>query len=179
MKTDEPDCTVLTFKEGLLSRVAHDLKLRVHRFGVDGDASTRRLTATADPASLRVVCAMLAGRESPATLSASDCRKIDQSIATDVLEATRHPTIRFQSEPITVDGDKARIDGVLTLHGVSRPLHLDATRTDGTWYARVALHQPDFGIRPFTALMGTLRVRPEVTVVLRIPDRPEWHAPGR
>ncbi len=49
--------TVFTFKQGLLSRVAHDLKIAVDDVELD-----EQLNATIDPRSLRVVCAMKKGR---------------------------------------------------------------------------------------------------------------------
>ena len=35
--------------------------------------------------------------------------------------------------------------------------------------AEVTIHQLAFGIRPYTALLGTLRVRPDVIVRLSVP----------
>lgn len=173
MATTQAGCTVLTFKEGLLSRVAHDLKIVADRFEVA--VADGRITATVDAASLRVVCAMSDGRESPGTLGAGDLRKIEQNMADDVLEARRHPRIRFQSDPVAVQGDTARIEGTLSLHGVDRRIATEVRRAGGVWRARLVLHQPDWGIRPFTALMGTLRVRPDVEVHVEVPDREEWH----
>lgn len=51
--------------------------------------------------------------------------------APSVLNAAAHPTIRFRSTAIRLNGagrlsDGARIDGVLTLRGVSRPVTLNA-----------------------------------------------------
>ena len=33
----------------------------------------------------------------------------------------------------------------------------------------VRLHQPDFGIKPYSALLGTLKIKPEVTVRCSVP----------
>ena len=142
---------VLTFKEGLLSRVAHDLKLAVEARVEDG-------VAVLDPAALRVVTAMKKGREAPKTLSDKDTRSIEQSMRDEVLHVTRFPEIRFEAS--SVEGD--RVSGTLTLHGVSKPVVL--TFRGGV--AKVRLDQRDFGITPFTAMMGTLKVQPVVEVVV-------------
>ncbi|MEP2642715.1 YceI family protein [Roseobacter sp.] len=54
-----------------------------------------------------------------------------------VLDADTHPTVRFRSTRITLGRDSrisngARIEGALTLRGVTRPLTLDATLTRPT-----------------------------------------------
>ncbi len=147
--------TVFTFKQGLLSRVAHDLKIAVDDVELD-----EQLNATIDPRSLRVVCAMKKGREAPRALSEADRQKIQASIQDTVLHSARYPSIRF-----TVQERSAhRIRGQLELHGVTRPVEL---RLQGG-QARVRLHQPDFGIQPFSAMMGALKVQPVVEVLIEL-----------
>ena len=162
-------CEVFTFKEGLLSPVAHDLRLEVTRFTVDTDEAAGTVEATFDPRSLRVACAIVAGHDAPATLSTSDRRSIEERIVDDVLVVKRYPEIRFRSRSATRDGDGWRVEGTLALHGHERPVNVRARRDGGKLVAEVALQQPDFGIKPFSALLGTLRVRPEVKVRLTLP----------
>ena len=162
-------CEVFTFKEGLLSPVAHDLRLEVTRFTVDLDEAAGTVEATFDPRSLRVACAIVGGHDAPATLSASDRRSIEERIVDDVLGAKRHPEIRFRSRSASRDGDGWRVEGTLALHGHDRPMSVRARYEGGKLVAEVAVHQPDFGIKPFTALFGTLRVRAEVKVRLTLP----------
>jgi hypothetical protein len=35
--------------------------------------------------------------------------------------------------------------------------------------AEIKLHQPDFGIKPFTAALGALKVKPDVVVRVSVP----------
>ena len=56
-------CLVYSFKEGLLSKLAHDLKHRVTRFSVRVDEQTRAVEAEIDARSLRVECVMNDGVE--------------------------------------------------------------------------------------------------------------------
>lgn len=157
------ECLVFTFKEGLLSAVAHDLKIRVGRFELSRDGAA--VNATFDAASLQVICARASGADAPNLLSDSDKRSIERNIAKDVLESARHPQIRFEGKAT----DSGEVSGTLYLHGVARELRTQAQRVGDCWLARVSLHQPDFGIRPYRAMLGTLRVRPDVEVQVSIP----------
>jgi hypothetical protein len=162
---------VYTEKAGLLSGVAHDLKLRVEQFEIviDLDAKPASLRARFDASSLRVVCALQAGREQPQALSGKDRREIEATIVREVLEARRYPTIEFRSTRIEAEPTAARIEGVLTLHGRERPLTLQTSRENDRARAEVHLHQPDFAIRPYSAMLGALRIKPDVTVRLTTP----------
>ncbi|MCA9649396.1 MAG: YceI family protein [Myxococcales bacterium] len=161
-------CEVLTFKEGLLSAVAHDLCLRVERFTIElhDDES---IEARFEAGSLRVEHAMKDGRPAPGTLSDRQRREIEGNIVDDVLHAKRHPEIGFRSTRVQGEGDERRIEGTLRLHGQERPLRLLARRSDGRWTAEVELHQPDFGIKPYSAMLGTLKIRPQVRVRVSLP----------
>jgi polyisoprenoid-binding protein YceI len=107
------------------------------------------------------------GRESPGALSDADKRTIERNIREDVLDATRHPQIRFQSKVVERRGDEATIRGTLQLHGQEREVVVRARREGGAVVAEARLHQPDFGIKPYSAMMGTLRVKPDIEVRLR------------
>lgn len=163
------ECLVLTFKEGVLSAVAHDLELRVGSFTLDVDDTSHAIDARFDLRSLRVVCAMKDGRESPSSLSDKDKREIEQNMAKDVLDSGRWPEARFVSKKVRADGDAWVIDGDLTLCGKTHELSARATRAGDRLEARVRLHQPDFGIKPYKAMLGTLRVQADVEVRLSLP----------
>ena len=166
---ESAECLVFTYKEGLLSAVAHDLKLRVTRFSIDVDDEHRAIDARFEAASIRVVAAMRDGAEAPAALGEADRRKIEQNLAADVLDAARHPEIRFTSRSVTPDGDGYRVEGDLALHGQTRHITLRTRAEGGRQIAELTLHQPDFGIKPFSAMMGTLRIKPDVRVRIAVP----------
>ena len=160
-------CHVLTFKEGLLSAVAHDLRLRVGRLSIDLDPSARSVRATFDPTSIAVECAMKGGREAPGTLRDKDRRDVVKNIEKDVLHPRKHREIRFEG---SWSGDApTEVEGTLALHGKSRRVRVGLRRDGDAVVGEVTLHQPDFGIRPFSALFGTLKIKPDVRVVLRLP----------
>ena len=159
------ECYIYTFKEGLLSKMAHDLKIKVTGFKIDYDEGSKSLSARFDAKSLRVECCMKDGVESPGTLSDSDKGKIAKEIVSKVLHADEYPEIVFSADNVGESG----VAGTLTLHGVEQPVSGRASRSDGKMQAEFMLHQPDFGIKPFSAMMGTLKVKPDVTIKVAIP----------
>jgi len=164
------DFSVYTYKEGLLSAVAHDLKLRVTRFTVDIEGDSVRAECAAD--SLRVLHAIRDGRDDPAALSLADRQKIESNIVEEVLSARRFPQIRFVGRSVKSATGGLRVEGELSLHGKSRALSLPVDTSGERWTAEVVLSQPDFGIKPYSAMLGTLRIRPDVRVVVSLPALP-------
>ena len=133
---------VHTFRDGAAAQLGHDLVLEVRDVALerDGDAVTLR----ADPGSLHV----REGRGGVKPLSEGDREQIRRNIARKVLPAG---PITFRGR---VEGD--RVSGELTIGGRARPV-------SGT-VDRVVLRPSDWGIKPFSALMGALKVRDEVVV---------------
>ncbi|MBI5537055.1 MAG: YceI family protein [Deltaproteobacteria bacterium] len=166
-------CLVFTFKEGLLSPVAHDLKLRVERFEIDiepaSPGAAPRLTARFESRSLRVVCAMKNGRDAPDSLSAKDCTDIEKNIVEAVLDVRKHPHILFESTSIEPAGGGYLIRGRLGIQGRERVIRLDARKQGDRLVAEARLHQPDFGIKPFSAMLGTIRIKADVDVRVELP----------
>lgn len=167
---DAATCEVLTFREGVLSAVAHDLLLKVTAFEMAIDAAAPAVRARFDAASLRVVSAMRDGRPLPDALRPRDVREIEASIAAAVLRPARFPEIRFASTEVWRRDDGFGVRGALTLAGVTHPLELAARRSGARLVAEVTLSQPAFRIRPFTAMLGMIRVKPGVLVRVSVPD---------
>lgn len=162
---NDGECFVFTYKEGMLSRVAHDLKLRCSRFTVTLEED--RVEATFDPASISVEYALKKGKPNPQGLSDKDKRQIIENMHRDVVAPRSE--IRFVSTEVSRDGNALHVRGELTLNGRTRPLTVTARRVAGQWLAEVDLNQPDFGIKPFTALMGAIKTKPRVKVRLAVP----------
>jgi len=162
------ECLVFTRKGGLLAGVGHDLKLRVERFEVVIDPD--RLRGRFDSASLRVICASVGGQDAPGALSERDRREIEATIIREVLDARRHPWIEFLADlPVLAGPDDARLEGLLAILGRERRQTISVRREGDRAVVEASIHQPDFGIRPYTAMLGALRVRPGVGVRLTAP----------
>jgi hypothetical protein len=162
-------CQVLTYKEGLLSAVAHDLKLAASRFTLEVDEAERSIRATFDAASLHVLCAVKNGLDAPSALSSKDKRDIEQNILKDVLLTRKHPEVRFTSTLVEPAGEGYRVKGKLELNGTSRDLDFAVQSVGDDWMCEIPLHQPHFGIKPFSAMLGTLKIKPDITVRVSLP----------
>lgn len=160
-------CSVFTYKDGLLAAVGHDVKLTVTRFEVTVEGGRVEATFRAD--SLVVVCALRDGREDHAALSPSDKKTIEGYVQNDILHPRRFPTITFSSRSIEPEDDEWLVEGDLTLHGQKRSIEARVRADAGGLRTRVTLRQPDFGITPFKALLGALKIQPQVDVELFVP----------
>lgn len=85
------------------------------------------------------------------------------------LDAKKFPRVLFSADQIEATDDGYRLTGTLEIHGKSRPQTVDLAIEDrgDQWSmsARVPLTQSAFGLKPFSLMMGTLKVADEVTVV--------------
>lgn len=160
-------CEVLTRREGVLSAVGHDLRIRATRSSWAVDVAQGALHASIDTAGLQVACAMKHDRDDPGALSDADRQMIDRAMRDDVLEVRRFPEIRVEAT-FERHGDRASVKGRVTLRGVERPFTTEATRDGAWWTASATLDQTAFGIRPYTAMLGALKVQRDVVVRVRL-----------
>jgi hypothetical protein len=172
------ECSVFTYKEGWLSALAHDLKLTFSHFEIamkdhhQGNALSGQdigIEAAFDASSLRIVCALKDGLELHGVLKPSDCTDIEKNINEVVLRSKQFQHIRFSSAEVSGDFDRLQIKGPLTLGGVTRTIIFPALRYKAGYVAEVILNQPDFGIKPFSAMLGTMKVKPKIKVRMSIP----------
>src|SRR4051794_3275291 len=144
---------ILTRRAGIAARAGHDLTLEVTNWEavlVLGDAPS--LTLTADPRSL----AVRAGSGGVKPLTDRDRREIVRNVERDVLGAE---PIAFRSIGAWADGDRLQVEGELTLNRTTRPAAFELRLAgDGSLEGRARIVQSAFGIRPFSGLMGTLRI---------------------
>ena len=157
---------VRTFREGLAQKVGHDLTLEASGWratvatGTDGIPVAVALEA--DPGSLRVVSAV--GGAKP--LTDTDRAAIRDNIARRVLGSK---PIEFRSRTVDASSGELTVAGGLTIAGVTRPATLTVDlgkdrRARGT----LVIRQSDWGISPYRALMGALKVRDAVEVVFDV-----------
>ncbi|MGM0575651.1 MAG: YceI family protein [Myxococcota bacterium] len=165
--SDEARCAVDTRREGLLSPVGHDLRLEVEVRRLRVEADSGAVEATFDPSSVKVLGALEAGRVSP--VGKRDARKIEKRTREEVLEARRFPEIAFRGEASRTGEGAWEVDGTLSMHGRERRVRAPVRMEGARLVARVALRQPDYGIAPVSALMGALKVHPEVVVEVSVP----------
>jgi polyisoprenoid-binding protein YceI len=158
-----------TFRDGLASQAGHDLVIEITRWSgeltVADDLSLSDLTVRIDMNSLVVH----AGTGGLKPLTDRDRREI-ATTARKVLGVDRHPVASFTAsafEPGTAGGGV--VLGTLALAGAQRPLPLRvAMEAPGEYHATATVTQSEFGIKPYAAFLGALRVRDEVDVDIEV-----------
>ena len=167
---DTGSIEVFTYREGALSALGHDLWLRAGRFDMEilGDSVTARV----DASSLRVVTAMRSGAPVQGALSDRDKAEIERNCARDVLEAQRHPEATFVSFEVKPSETQWTVRGKLTIHGVSHEGTFEVRREGAKAVARIDVDLRSFGMKPYSAMLGALRVKPVVLVAVEVPVPP-------
>ena len=161
--------TVFTFKDGLLARLAHDLQLTLGRFEVVRTGTAVR--GSFWPASLTVDGAMgRGGVVDTQTLSAADRRKIADNIAQSVLKLEQFPEASFVGE---VEAGARAVAGTLTLAGRSAPLRVELRAQEGRLRGEVTLVPSRWGVAPYRALAGAIKLQDRVLVRVDLPEQPD------
>ena len=155
--------SVRTRRGGAAAKAGHDLELRVTSWQgtleVTDDATSAELTA--DATSLRVI----KGTGGIQALGDDDKANIEQTIDDEVLERR---DIAFRSTRVEPGAaGRLRMEGELTLAGTTKPIAFDLeVAGDGALRATVTVTQTHWGMKPYSALFGTLKVLDDVEVVL-------------
>jgi polyisoprenoid-binding protein YceI len=108
-----------------------------------------------------------------AKVDAKTHAQIQKDMAEITLETKRFPEITFRSSHVEkVAAGQWKVEGDLSLHGVTKPVSLTVKRTGVSYSARAILKQTDFGIKPITIGGGIIKVKNEVEIDFRILARP-------
>ncbi len=157
---------VFTFKEGLLSRIAHDLQLSLGDFALELSAGGIKGSCQMD--TLRVQGAVVRGRLDPSVLSAGDRSKIERSMREEVLRSARFPTARLEARLTDLGQGRFHVAGELELAGRSARLEAEL-RAGERITGRFPLQPSRWGIKPFRALGGALKIEDRVEVEVNLP----------
>lgn len=163
---DNASLQVKTYREGVAAKVGHDLVIEVTRWeatvevGADPASSTVQLSADARSLEVRE------GVGGLKPLTDKDRGEIDKNIDGKVLGGQ---PISFRSRALRPADDGARltVEGDLTMAGSTRPVtaQLDVG-ADGRVSGTIPLTQSDWDIKPYRGLMGALKVRDELEIVI-------------
>jgi polyisoprenoid-binding protein YceI len=161
---DEGRLEVHTFREGVAQRVGHDLIIEVTGWqalvDVGGDGAIASVGFEADPNSLEV----REGLRGAKPLNDGDREDIKQTIEKKLLGGA---PINFRASSLSPGSGRVAVAGDLTLAGTTRQVAFDlAIGDDGRVTTTVPVTQTDFGIKPYRAFMGALKVRDDVELAL-------------
>lgn len=161
---------VYTYKEGLLSKLAHDLRFTLTRFSISARGS--EVSGRFEIGSLRVDGVVRSGKLERAELSQSDRDKIHETLK-DVLGAREYGEARLSARLITQQPPFV-LEGQLTLRGDTRPITLQLEREEARLFGELTLIPSQWGIRPYRALGGTLKLQDRVRITIEASA--EWLA---
>jgi hypothetical protein len=155
---------VKTARRGAAAMAGHDLTIDVTSWEgaleVGEDPEGFRLDLSVDPGSLQV----REGTGGVQALGEDDKVEIKRTIEDEVLGTQ---PIEFHSAGVEpLDGGRLRVNGELTMNGNTYPLDFVLNVSpEGQVSGRATVTQSNWGIKPYTGLFGTLKVRDEVEVV--------------
>jgi polyisoprenoid-binding protein YceI len=164
---DNATLSVRTKRVGAAAKAAHDLLIHVTGWDAtivaDEDPANTTLELRADAGSLRVV----EGTGGMQALREDDIASIHQTIDDEVL---KRQEIVFRSTRVEPGGDGARlaVEGELTLAGRTNPISFGLdVGDDGALGARAVVTQTAWGVKPYSALWGAIKVHEDVEVALQ------------
>jgi polyisoprenoid-binding protein YceI len=159
--------TLYTGREGAAARIGHDLSLTFATWSglvvVDGCGPDQVASVEATVALETLEILEATGGVLP--LTGIDRRQI-RSTALRLLDADRHPEASFASTSVAPDGAGGVLHGALTVRGRAVPVSFTVAATADGWRASGTIRQSSFGITPYRAFLGALRLADDVRIVV-------------
>jgi polyisoprenoid-binding protein YceI len=151
------------------AKMAHDLVLMATQWNgtmnVDADnPGASSATLSVDARSIEIVEAV-GGVKS---LSDKDRRDIGKNIDEKVLQTSKFPELRFESTSVSGAEPNYNAAGNMTIVGNTRPVNVAINVNGSDVTATTKISQKDFGIKPFSAMMGAIKLRDDVDFELHV-----------
>jgi len=157
-----------TERTGLGRRAGHDLLIEATSWsgtatiGPDGDVPAGGVTATVEVGSLQV----REGTGGVKPLTEKDKGEIAGHLRSGkLLDEDRHPTIEFVSTGLSGTADGFELTGELTIAGHTETVTVQgAVGTDDRVRGTATVRQTRWGIKPYSAFLGALKLADDVAV---------------
>lgn len=157
--------TIRTQKAGVGAKLAHDLVIEAKSwsgtvtFDAD-DPTASNGEVTVQPSSFEVIDS--SGGVKP--LSDGDRKEIAKNINDKALQTKKYPDITFRSTSVVGSGSAFTVAGELTITGQTNPTSLDVTIDGTNVVVKGRVVQTEFGIKPYSAMLGALKIHDTVEV---------------
>lgn len=155
-------------KSGVFSGLAdnHDVEAPIAEGALDAKSGQLRLSV--DARRMRVL---------DPQLPADKKRQVqERMLGPEVLDSGQFPEITFESTHVEPGAEgTVKVDGLLRLHGVTKPVSIVAHSENGRYTGRFALKQRSFGITPVSIAGGTIKVKDELAIEFDIAVAPTQH----
>lgn len=161
---------------GVLSFAGHDHNIAIRNFSGEVEFTY----GTVEPASMEmnIKADSLAITDKD---SESDKQKIETTMRDEVLEVSKYPDITFKTTSVNATKQdegkfQARLNGNLTLHGVTKaltvPALLEFSENQVRAKGEFSIKQTSFGIKQVSAGGGTVKVKDELKFTFDIVAHP-------
>jgi polyisoprenoid-binding protein YceI len=154
-----------TGRTGLGRRAGHDLTIEATRWHADvvvntADPGQSSVAVTIEADSLQV----REGAGGLKPLTDADRADIKTTIGEKILHTAKHPVITFTSAHVTGTTDAFQVSGDLTILGQGRPITVYGSIDAGRLRGHGTVTQSRWGIKPYTAFAGALRLADDIQV---------------
>jgi polyisoprenoid-binding protein YceI len=151
-------------KAGLLSAAGHDHTIAAPiSSGIIRESADPRVEFTVETAKMTVM--------PDPKVDAKTQSQIQVDMEEMTLETRKFPQITFRSARISKLADGWKVEGDLSLHGVTKPVSLAVKKAGNSYTAHIALKQTTFGIKPISVRGGAIKVKDEVEIDFTIVPR--------
>jgi polyisoprenoid-binding protein YceI len=160
--TQRSTITIHVGKSGLLSAAAHEHTINAPiASGTIRESAAPHIEFTVETAKMTVA--------SDPKIDAKTQATIQTDMEEMTLETKKFPQIAFRSTRIEKVADgQWKVDGDLTLHGVSKPVSLTVKQAGDSYTGHTVLKQTDFGIKPISVSGGMIKVKNEVEIDFQV-----------
>lgn len=164
LSSEAGELLVKTGRTGMGRRAGHDLVIEVTRWQgavtlASAEPENSRVSVEVEVDSLEV----REGLGGVKPLTDKDRADIKNTLR-DILGSEIHPEIRFSSTSVTGPAESAVVEGDLTIRGETEPVTVSVELTDDRVRGSATVAQTRWGIRPYSAFLGALKVADEVGV---------------
>jgi polyisoprenoid-binding protein YceI len=167
---DTGQMLIRTYRTGLGSRAGHGLTIEVTSWQgtaqVGADAASSSVALTVDVESFEV----REGRGGIKPLTDADRTDIRDTIREKVLDTARYPSIAFRSTALNGAPHDLLVDGELVIRDVNHPITVrGSVEQSAAGYrlrATAQVVQSQWGIKPYSAFFGALRLRDAVDIAV-------------
>jgi polyisoprenoid-binding protein YceI len=158
--------TIHVGKAGLLSAAGHD-------HSIDAPISSGTIREAPVPrVEFKIETAKMTVKPDP-KVDAKTQATIQKDMEEMTLETRKFPEIAFRSTRVErLAEGQWKVEGYLSLHGITKPVGLTVKRTGSSYAAHTVLKQTDFGIKPISIGGGVIKVKNEVEIDFVIVPRP-------
>ena len=149
---------IFTYKDGILAKLAHDLRLSVVSPTIDVDGDSVRVSLSADQ--VRVDGVVKRGQVYPNDLSASQKQEIEKNITTKIV---RDHAIVFEGTY-----SEQALEGHLTLNGQTQPIRVPLKASNDRLQGRADITPSKWGVAPYKAMAGAIKLQDKWTIAVDV-----------